>query len=453
MPDGVQSPQPYRPRRFARRMIFAFRTVFVFGRLPLSKGTKMMERLATTPFGAAPLRAEIFALQTRVARRQDMLKAGEGGNDSGTADKWQLIRALTEAREVYGLSDRSITVLEALASFHPERVLDGAAPIIVFPSNTELSIRTRGMSPATLRRHLSFLVEAGLVLRRDSPNGKRFCRRDDRGVVEDAFGFDLAPLALAAADIHAAADEVRAQTRAIERLRAEVTLHLRDISKLIAAALDEGRTGDWIGHAQALADLSGRVRRNADRESLETRRDGLLRLRAETENTYLQSFSEEELSANDCDSKRHIQNSNTDHHFEKNGQETTPKAKSEAETADGEGRRKAPEVKSVNISLKRFLTLCPDMDAYARGGITSWREALETAELVRSMLGVSPDAWAKAKAAMGDTGAAVTIAFILQRAQAIRSPGGYLRDLTRKAEGGQFSLTPMLNALANGGGE
>src|SRR5215217_2874929 len=109
--------------------------------LALSKGMTAMDRLATTPFGGAPFRAQTFALQNRVARRQEALKAGEGGNDSGRADKWQLIRALTEAREVYGLSDRSITVLDALTSFHPERTLNGAEPIIVFPSNAELSIR------------------------------------------------------------------------------------------------------------------------------------------------------------------------------------------------------------------------------------------------------------------------------------------------------------------------
>ena len=417
-----------------------------------------MERLATTPFGGAPFRPQTFALQTRVARRQEALKAGEGGNDTGTADKWQLIRALTEAREVFGLSDRSITVLEALASFHPERTLDGAQPIIVFPSNVELSIRTRGMSPATLRRHIAFLVEAGLVLRRDSPNGKRFCRRDDHGQLEDAFGFDLAPLALAAADIHATAERVRAEQRIIGRLRAEVTLHLRDISKLIATALEEGRAGDWMGFAEMLAGLSGRVRRNADQASLETRRDGLLRLRAEVENTYLNSLSEQEMSANDSESERHIQNSNTDPHFEKNGQEVNKRAKSE-DGAVAEAGMRAPEVKTADgrgadsrmggLGLKRFLCLCPEIANYAKNGIRGWRDVMETAELVRSMLGVSPDAWMKAKAAMGETAAAVTMAFILERAEAIRSPGGYLRDLTRKAETGQFSVTPMLKALAN----
>jgi replication initiation protein RepC len=39
---------------------------------------------------------------------------------------------------------------------------------------------------------------------------------------------------------------------------------------------------------------------------------------------------------------------------------------------------------------------------------------------------------------------------ILQRAEAIASAGGYLRDLTRKAAAGQFSTGPMLMALIGG---
>jgi replication initiation protein RepC len=36
---------------------------------------------------------------------------------------------------------------------------------------------------------------------------------------------------------------------------------------------------------------------------------------------------------------------------------------------------------------------------------------------------------------------------MLERATHINSPGGYLRDLTRKGARGEFSLGPMLMAL------
>lgn len=63
------------------------------------------------------------------------------------------------------------------------------------------------------------------------------------------------------------------------------------------------------------------------------------------------------------------------------------------------------------------------------------------------MLAISPSAWEEAQTVMGEAAAAVVVACILQRTTAIKSAGGYLRELTRKAESGHFSLGPMLMAL------
>ena len=99
------------------------------------------------------------------------------------------------------------------------------------------------------------------------------------------------------------------------------------------------------------------------------------------------------------------------------------------------------------ISLERLARICPEISSYSKGGVRSWADLLAAAELARSMLGISPDAWRKAKAAMGDQAAAVVIAAMLERGEAIRSPGGYLRDLTEKADRSAFSIYPMLQAL------
>lgn len=402
-----------------------------------------MEKFATTPFGGARLTARNFALRADLEKRQARLRDGAGGNATGQAEKYQIIRALSEARTVWNLSDRAIAVLEALASFHQDRHLDGRSPIIVFPSNAELSLRARGMSPATLRRHLASLVEAGLILRRDSANGKRYCRRDDHGDVETAFGFDLAPLALRAEDILATAATSRDTARRISRLRAEITLHLRDIAKTIAAAFAEGRTergaDDWQGFVERLRDLSGRVQRNGTEADLSARCNALVRLRAEVETGYLNALSNEEMSASDRHSEHHIQNSESDLSFDKNGQRL--------KTEDEVGEPMAPERTSTSLALKDFLNFCPDIADYARGGISRWRDVIGAAEVVRSMLRISPSAMAAARNAMGDIPAAIVIAAILQRSTVIRSPGGYLRDLTAKAEQGRFSITPMLKAL------
>ena len=109
----------------------------------------------------------------------------------------------------------------------------------------------------------------------------------------------------------------------------------------------------------------------------------------------------------------------------------------------------ALETKAAPISLTRLKQACPSFEAYAKDGLAGWREVIATAGLVRSILGMSPDAWAKARTAMGDATAAVTIAAILERVDEIRSPGGYLRALTLRAEDGKFSVLPMIQALEN----
>ncbi len=97
-------------------------------------------------------------------------------------------------RTVLGATDRALAILDALLSFHPDTAFYGDSALIVWPSNEQLIARANGMSPATLRRHLANLVDCGLVIRRDSPNGKRFARKGQGGEIEQAYGFDLSPI-------------------------------------------------------------------------------------------------------------------------------------------------------------------------------------------------------------------------------------------------------------------
>ncbi len=77
---------------------------------------------------------------------------------------------------------------------------------------------------------------------------------------------------------------------------------------------------------------------------------------------------------------------------------------------------------------------------------------MSAAVVVRSMLGVSPSAYQEACGILGPENAAVVMACILERGGHINNAGGYLRDLTRKAERGEFSLGPMLMALMRANG-
>src|SRR4051794_27221589 len=198
-----------------------------------------MNLLITTPFGRRPLTAaQVHAQANAAACPRD-----------ATVNKWAVFRHIAQAKDHIGVSDRSLTVLNALLTFHPETALVAGqgADLIVFPSNEQLALRAHGIAGTTLRRHLAALVEAGLVIRRDSPNGKRYARKGQGGVVVQAFGFDLTPIVARAAEFEQQAELVRAERRALQRAREAVTILRRDAVKLIAAGAEAGMAGDWDG--------------------------------------------------------------------------------------------------------------------------------------------------------------------------------------------------------------
>ncbi|WP_253203990.1 plasmid replication protein RepC, partial [Methylosinus sp. KRF6] len=250
--------------------------------------------------------------------------ATKPGASETVVHKWRLFRALTEAKEPLGVTDRALSVLHALLSFHHETALSlpetnakaadagsAAGGIVVFPSNRELSIRAHGMAPATLRRHLACLVDAGLIIRRDSPNGKRFARKGQGGAIEDAFGFDLAPLVARSSEIENLAEEVRAENRAIALLREKITITRRDIVKMIETGLEEGVSGDWEDAHQQYATLSGRYGRRLSRSDLEALAGELAGLATEIHKALETHIKAQNISGNESQTERHIQNQTT----------------------------------------------------------------------------------------------------------------------------------------------
>ena len=155
------------------------------------------------------------------------------------------------------------------------------------------------MAPATLRRHLACLVEAGLIIRRDLPNGKRFARRGQGGEIESAFGFDLTPLVARAAEIENLAEEVRAENKAIRLLRERITLLRRDIVKMIAMGIEEAVPGAWEEFHLRYAALSGRFIRNLSRADLGALANELAALCAEIQNSLENHLNLQKKNANE----------------------------------------------------------------------------------------------------------------------------------------------------------
>ncbi len=392
-----------------------------------------MQQLSLTPFGRQPVTAGLLAAQARATAPAPVPQV----------DKWTLFNDLRTARARFGVTDRELGVLYALLTFHPGRALQDKEPLIVFPSNAALADRAHGMPESTLRRHLGALVRAGLILRHDSPNGKRYAARDRTGQNPRAFGFDLRPLLVRATEIAEAAEVEAQAAETLRRAREAVVLTLRDASKLALYGMEAGLPGDWLSIEAQLAEVRRGLRRKMTLAEAEALAGTVAAIAACVRGMVEcpQTVVAEDLCGNDGHIERHHTNSKPD------SIELEPCQK------DGKGRR--GEVSHTTgqvdspIPLVLVLKACPDIEPYARDPITSWRDLVATAATVRGMMGISAHAWAEAQEVMGPSVAAVVVAAMLQRIDAIRNPGGYLRALSAKAAEGAFSPGPMIMALLN----
>ena len=400
-----------------------------------------MDYTPVTPF-RRPINAAILHYQA--AAQQDLPPSG--------VNKWEALRELAAARIAFGLSDRDLSVLQALVSFHQATIVGGNhSETVVHPSNKAICERLNGMPCSTMRRHLANVVQTGFVVRRDSPNGKRYARR--YGDEKIAFGFDLAPLAQRFVEVCEAAEAVRAAEERYKRLRSTVSLMRRDLAGLV----DYGRSlrpdrAIW-DQASDLCVLTARdLRRKLDFAELQQIESAL----SEALNAIrdlLEPVQSQDMSTNEVTNEQHHQNSNKDSYdFEPH----LKRARGEGSASDpaaalvAEGSTDEPV--SVDNNLPRIplglvLAACSEYQTYAERPVRHWHDLVRVADVIRPMMGVSPSAWDEAKQYMGPEEASVVILAMLERFGDIRSPGGYLRSLSAKAALGEFSCGPMIMAL------
>jgi len=352
-------------------------------------------------------------------------------------NKYEVLRELTAARKALGITDREIGLLQVLVSFHPKTVLGGNdADLLVYPSNAAICERLNGMPCSTMRRHLAGLVNAGLILRRDSPNGKRYVKR--HGDAPQAFGFDLTPLAVRFAEICALAEVARAADDKLARLRRTVSLMRRDLAGLAAYGQQTRPDAPLWDQFSDLAALTARdLRRTLSLDELGALEQALFAA-LESARDAFDMGNTKDMNTNGTQNEQHHQNSNKDSYVSEKNIENKTREKSGLDEHD----QNLP-----NVPLTLVTSVCGELATYAPDGIRHWHDLVRAAETVRPMMGISVSAWHDAVSAMGPEQAAVVIFAMLERFSDIKSPGGYLRALTRKAQDDGFSCGPMIMAL------
>lgn len=390
----------------------------------------------------SPFMRPISHAHLRVVERPEASVPGKPVN------KWELLRELSKAQAAFGVSERDLTVLQGLLSFFPDDALGGNTEMVVFPSNKAICERLNGMPCSTMRRHLARLVEAGLLMRRDSPNGKRYVRK--HGEERVAFGFDLSPLYCRSEEVARAAEAVREAEGRVRRLREVVSLMRRDLAALAEFGEEiQPGLGLWDQFRDKAVLTARALRRKLTLEELSIYRADLEAL-LDHARSVIDGPETEEMNTNDAQFGRQHHNSNKDYIdfepvLEKDGAAAdAPDHQTDEPLADME----EPDTRRVpKIPLHLVIASCPSLKTFYQGDIRHWHQLFDAACHVRPAMGISASAWEEAQRFMGPEQASIVVVAMLERFADIRSPGGYLRALTSKAAAGEFSCGPMVMAL------
>lgn len=390
----------------------------------------------------SPFMRPVSHAHLRVIERPEASVPGKPVN------KWQLLRELSKAQAAFAVSERDLTVLQGLISFFPDDALGGNTEMVVFPSNKAVCERLNGMPCSTMRRHLARLVEVGLLMRRDSPNGKRYVRK--RGEDRVAFGFDLSPLYCRAEEIARAAEAVREVEDRVRRLREVVSLMRRDLAALAEFGEEiQPGLGLWDQLRDRAALTARALRRKLSLEDLSAFRTELETLLDQARNV-IDGTETEDMNTNDARFERHHHNSNKESLDLEPALEQGGAAAGaiEPEPDLPEADDEEPDTRRVpKIPLHLVIAGCPSLKTFYQGDVRHWHQLFDAACHVRPAMGISASAWEEAQRFMGPEQASIVIVAMLERFADIRSPGGYLRALTAKAAAGEFSCGPMVMAL------
>ena len=376
------------------------------------------------------------------------------GLPEGVESPGQLLAALKAAASRLGIASRLVHAVDWLFCFTQPQDWQKDSRPIVWPSASMQAIAL-GLSPTQVKEINRRLIELGLVTMKDSPNGKRYGKRDPKGRIIEAYGFDLAPIAARYAEFQRAAEDGRAERRAMSRLRRRATIARKAITQILETAQEYGFEGEewqvFANETEALALALKAVERVDEMEmgvrSLE-RRQQAARERLEL------LLGTVETAPMGTENRPHQYN----YKPSPNPEEDTVTAANKCNRAgrSGVSRSSVPvqparaEKGMVHgIRPDELVRLTPKLKPYLRRPDTTWPDIIDAADWLRHDLGVSKSLWGDACLAMGRELAAVALAIVsTKEPEHFRtSPGGYFHGMVAKAIAGELHLDGTVWAL------
>jgi replication initiation protein RepC len=401
------------------------------------------------------------------------------GLPPGTSRPGQVLAAFKAAAPSLGLSPRLVHAIDWLFKFtQPQDWEEGARPI-VWPS-AGLQQEALGLSQTQVKALNRALIEAGLISMKDSPNGKRYGKRDHQGCITEAYGFDLSPLAMRHAEFIRLAAEAKVERAERGQLRRRATIARNGIIQILETVGEYGFTGEaWttllhdadhlvrtLRRVESLGELAfavGRLERwqHEARERLEN-------LLAEAQSAAAESSYTAPMGAEyrphqytykpSDDLKSDTVMAHKDCSPGPSEAATAPEGAGEpAKDSTTAGDAASAQTKPVRtdsgtlmrLSIDELLILAPRLRTYLTTPRPVWRDIVDAADWLRGELGISRPLWGEACLTMGRECAAVAVALVsVKPVEHFRtSPGGYFYGMVRKAKAGELNLVRTIWGL------
>jgi len=379
------------------------------------------------------------------------------------------LAAFKAAAPALGYGPRVIHAVDWLFSFtQPQDWTAGGKPI-VWPS-AELQQQALSLGVTQVKAINRQLVEIGLVTMKDSPNGKRYGKRDPQGRIVEAYGFDLSPLAARLEEFQAVAARAREERERLRHLRRRVTIARKGLDQVLETAAELGLAdavwGKLGSEGRSLA-LALRQVENLDEMelgvcSLERRqREARERLESATSMPVHNSSEAVDSDPKGSENRPHQYNYKSNLNLKEDTVMALRESSSVAEagasipkTAPVPTQAKTQERPAVKpprtdsgpvlrITTDELVCLAPRLKPYLTSPCPTWPDIIEAADWLRHDLRVSQPLWGDACLAMGREQAAIALAIVSAKpAEHFTStPGGYFSGMVARAKAGTLNLS------------
>lgn len=380
------------------------------------------------------------------------------GLPRGMGKPLRFLAAFQEAEPYLGLPPQAYKLIAWLVKMTQAQDWEAGSRPLVWPSAARQA-DFLGLSRNAVKTLNRVLFEAGVLVMRDSPTGKRYGRRDDRGLIVEAYGFDLSPLAFRYDEFIRIAAQARAERERMQALKRRATCARRSLAQIGETLIaNGGPPPDWPQLAAAAAERIAALRKARTPEDLAAIVKAL-----ESWNSQALAWTTElyqtrkTIPEGPVDGPLTISTNSSSHPSdtvladEKRNRAETVARPTEAKL----GANPAPQDKiaarefenAAKVHPRELLQLAPRLADYAPQPFPDWADIVNAAgEGLRVELGVSPSLWSEACLTVGRPLAAIALAIVSTKPAEhfTRGAGGYFAAMIKRAKTGELRLDRSL---------